>query len=123
MRNHTAEAAITRALAGAGQIIGITAEAGLGKSRLSAEIIRLACLYLKPRLIHIPTNAISPKFIAKTTRKILGYMDELAPASVPISIKPSIDGVGAEPGLQLVAIASAPPMSAAAPSVVCRRAR
>jgi MoaA/NifB/PqqE/SkfB family radical SAM enzyme len=60
-----------------------------------AEIIRLACLHLKPHLIHIPTNAISPKFIAKTTRKILAYMDELAPASVPISIKPSIDGVGA----------------------------
>jgi MoaA/NifB/PqqE/SkfB family radical SAM enzyme len=60
-----------------------------------AEIIRLACLHLKPSLIHIPTNAISPKFIAKTTRKILAYMDELAPASVPISIKPSIDGIGA----------------------------
>jgi MoaA/NifB/PqqE/SkfB family radical SAM enzyme len=60
-----------------------------------AAIIRLACLHLKPRLIHIPTNAISPKFIAKTTRKILQYMDELAPASVPISIKPSIDGIGA----------------------------
>ncbi len=60
-----------------------------------AQIIRLACVHLKPRLIHIPTNAISPKFIAKTTRKILATMDELLPASVPISIKPSIDGVGA----------------------------
>jgi MoaA/NifB/PqqE/SkfB family radical SAM enzyme len=60
-----------------------------------AEIVRLACLHLKPRLVHIPTNAISPKFIAKTTRQILAYMDELAPPEVPISIKPSIDGVGA----------------------------
>jgi MoaA/NifB/PqqE/SkfB family radical SAM enzyme len=60
-----------------------------------AEIIRLACIHLRPHLIHIPTNAISPKFIAKTTRKILATMDELAPPSVPISIKPSIDGVGA----------------------------
>jgi MoaA/NifB/PqqE/SkfB family radical SAM enzyme len=60
-----------------------------------AEIIRLACLHLKPHLIHIPTNAIAPKFIARTTRKILATMDDLAPASVPISIKPSIDGVGA----------------------------
>ncbi len=60
-----------------------------------AEIVRLAAIHLKPRLIHIPTNAISPKFIDKTTRKILAYMDELLPASVPISIKPSIDGVGA----------------------------
>jgi MoaA/NifB/PqqE/SkfB family radical SAM enzyme len=60
-----------------------------------AEIIRLACQYLKPSLVHIPTNSISPKFIGKTTRKILEYMDEFAPASVPISIKPSIDGIGA----------------------------
>jgi len=60
-----------------------------------AEIIRLAATHLKPRLIHIPTNGISPKFIDKTTREILRVMDELLPASVPISIKPSIDGVGA----------------------------
>ena len=60
-----------------------------------AEIIRLAATHLRPRLIHIPTNGISPKFIDKTTRKILAYMDDLLPASVPISIKPSIDGVGA----------------------------
>jgi len=60
-----------------------------------AEIIRLAAIHLKPRLFHIPTNAISPKFIDKTTRKILAYMDEYLPESVPISIKPSIDGVGA----------------------------
>jgi MoaA/NifB/PqqE/SkfB family radical SAM enzyme len=59
-----------------------------------AEIVRLACLHLKPRLIHIPTNAISPKFIAKTTRRILEYMELHAPRSTPISIKPSIDGVG-----------------------------
>ncbi len=60
-----------------------------------AEIVRLACLHLRPSLIHIPTNAISPKFIAKTTRKILSHMDELLPPQVPISIKPSIDGIGA----------------------------
>ncbi len=60
-----------------------------------AEIIRLACIHLKPRLIHIPTNALAPKFIGKTTRKILEYMGEHLPASVPISIKPSIDGIGA----------------------------
>jgi MoaA/NifB/PqqE/SkfB family radical SAM enzyme len=60
-----------------------------------AEIIRLACVHLKPRLIHIPTNAISPKFIDKTTRQILAYMEQYAHRSTPISIKPSIDGVGA----------------------------
>lgn len=60
-----------------------------------AEIIRLACIHLQPRLIHIPTNALAPKFIDKTTRAILAYMDQHCPSSVPISIKPSIDGVGA----------------------------
>jgi MoaA/NifB/PqqE/SkfB family radical SAM enzyme len=60
-----------------------------------AEIVRLACIHLKPKLIHIPTNAISPKFIEETTRRILAYMDQFLPRSVPISIKPSIDGIGA----------------------------
>ncbi|MEK8022639.1 MAG: radical SAM protein [Candidatus Hydrogenedentota bacterium] len=59
-----------------------------------AEIVRLALVHLKPRLIHIPTNAISPLTIGRTTEQILKYMDELADISVPISIKPSIDGVG-----------------------------
>lgn len=58
------------------------------------EIVRLAAIHLKPRLIHSPTNGIAPPFIAKTTRKILEVMDEHLPPSVPISIKPSIDGVG-----------------------------
>jgi predicted ATPase len=37
-----ADAALARALAGQGQVLGITAEAGMGKSRLVAEIVRLA---------------------------------------------------------------------------------
>lgn len=60
-----------------------------------AEIIRLAAIHLKPRLMHIPTNALAPRAIEKITYKILDYMDEYLPPSVPISIKPSIDGVGA----------------------------
>lgn len=59
-----------------------------------AEIIRLACIYLKPGLIHISTNATVPESIDRTTRKILEYMDELLPGATPISIKPSIDGLG-----------------------------
>jgi MoaA/NifB/PqqE/SkfB family radical SAM enzyme len=58
------------------------------------EIVRLACIHLKPKLIHIPTNGIGTRFIEKTTRRILAYMDEYSPRSVPITIKPSIDGVG-----------------------------
>lgn len=59
-----------------------------------AEIIRLACIHLKPRLIHIPTNAILPERIEGTLRSILNDMDRHAHPSVPISVKPSIDGVG-----------------------------
>lgn len=59
------------------------------------EIIRLACIHLKPRLLHIPTNGIAARQIEKATLQILAYMDEFLPASVPITIKPSIDGVGA----------------------------
>ena len=59
-----------------------------------AEIVRLAAIYLKPRIIHIPTNALAPRAIEKTTHRILDYMDAYLPASVPLSIKPSIDGIG-----------------------------
>lgn len=58
------------------------------------EIVRLACIHLKPKLIHIPTNGIATRFIEKATREILAYMDQYAAESVPITIKPSIDGVG-----------------------------
>ncbi len=59
-----------------------------------AEILRLAFIYLKPKLISIPTNSLAPKSIEKTTLKILEYMDTYLPKHVPLSIKPSIDGVG-----------------------------
>ena len=59
-----------------------------------AEIIRLACIHLKPRLIHIPTNALSPSFIEKTVKQILAHMDQYADPSTPLTIKPSIDGIG-----------------------------
>ncbi len=59
-----------------------------------AEIHRLAFIYLTPRLISIPTNSLAPRAIEKTTLKILEYMDEYLPSSVPLSVKPSIDGIG-----------------------------
>ncbi|MFC1887369.1 FAD-binding oxidoreductase [Candidatus Cloacimonadota bacterium] len=58
-----------------------------------AEILRLAFIYLKPKLISIPTNSLAPKSIEKTTLKILKYMDEYCPPHITLSIKPSIDGV------------------------------
>ena len=59
------------------------------------EIVRLACVHLEPRLIHIPTNAILTHQIEVSTRRILEYMDQYLDRSVPITIKPSIDGIGA----------------------------
>ncbi len=58
------------------------------------EILKLAFIHLKPKLISIPTNSLAPKSIEKATLKILAYMDEYLPPHVPLSIKPSIDGVG-----------------------------
>lgn len=57
------------------------------------EILKLAFIHLKPKLISIPTNSLAPKSIEKATLKILEYMDEYLPPHVPLSIKPSIDGV------------------------------
>jgi len=61
-----------------------------------AEIVRLACIYLKPRLIHIPTNGISSTTIQENTEKMLKYMEQYSEPSVRLSIKPSIDGIGAK---------------------------
>jgi MoaA/NifB/PqqE/SkfB family radical SAM enzyme len=57
------------------------------------EIIELACKYLSPGIIHIPTNALAPKRIEELTIKILQIMKEYS-ANIPLTIKPSIDGVG-----------------------------
>lgn len=59
------------------------------------EIVRLACQHLKPRVVHIPTNAIMPSRIVDKTRDILDIMTAWDPA-VPLTVKPSIDGVGEE---------------------------
>ncbi|MCA9668811.1 MAG: radical SAM protein [Myxococcales bacterium] len=61
-----------------------------------AEIVRLACLHLRPSLIHIPTNALAPRYIERAAREMLAHMDALLPAAVPLTIKPSVDGIGAE---------------------------
>jgi MoaA/NifB/PqqE/SkfB family radical SAM enzyme len=57
------------------------------------EIIKLACRYLKPRIIHTPTNAIASDRIRKMTLECLDIIDQYDP-TVPFTIKPSIDGVG-----------------------------
>ena len=57
------------------------------------EIIKLACQYLKPRIIHIPTNAIASDRIKSLTLQCLEIINHYD-STVPFSVKPSIDGVG-----------------------------
>ncbi len=60
-----------------------------------AQIIALAVKYLKPGIMHIPTNGLAPTRIQDTTRRIL---QDLAaqPNPIPLTIKPSLDGIGEE---------------------------
>lgn len=57
------------------------------------QIVELACKYLRPGIVHIPTNALAPKRIQVLTVQILSVMKESAPKT-PLTIKPSIDGIG-----------------------------
>ena len=57
------------------------------------EIIQLACRYLKPRIIHIPTNAVASGKIRSLTLQCLEIINQYD-STVPFTIKPSIDGVG-----------------------------
>ncbi len=57
------------------------------------EIIKLACRYLKPRIIHIPTNAILSERIKEFTIECLEIINRYD-STVPFTVKPSIDGVG-----------------------------
>jgi MoaA/NifB/PqqE/SkfB family radical SAM enzyme len=56
-------------------------------------IIELACKYLTPGIIHIPTNAISPKLIVKRVRRIIAILKSGYP-HVRLTIKPSLDHIG-----------------------------
>jgi MoaA/NifB/PqqE/SkfB family radical SAM enzyme len=57
------------------------------------EIVALAMKYLKPRIVHIPTNAYLSAKIDRETRKILDIMKDTN-HDVPLTVKPSIDGIG-----------------------------
>lgn len=58
------------------------------------DIVRLACKYLKPRVIHTPTNGILTERIIDYTEQILKIIREEYDPAVPFTVKPSIDGVG-----------------------------
>lgn len=57
------------------------------------EIVALACKYLKPKVVHTPTNAILSDKIIRNTEKIIHIVREYN-ENVPVTVKPSIDGVG-----------------------------
>lgn len=57
------------------------------------DIVDLACKYLKPRVVHTPTNAILSERIISDTEKIIKIVSAYD-KTVPVTVKPSIDGVG-----------------------------
>lgn len=57
------------------------------------EIIALACRFMTPAIVHIPTNAISVDRVIRMTGEILDVIDREAPGTV-LTIKPSFDGIG-----------------------------
>jgi MoaA/NifB/PqqE/SkfB family radical SAM enzyme len=57
------------------------------------EIFDLAMEYLRPRILHIPTNAIAVSRIERITRRILESMQSKG-YRAPFTVKPSFDGIG-----------------------------
>jgi len=58
-----------------------------------AEIVDLACKYLTPGIIHIPTNAIAVDLIEKKTLETLNIIRSHNP-SITLTVKPSLDHIG-----------------------------
>jgi len=57
------------------------------------EIIKLACYYLTPGIIHIPTNAIAADLVEKKVQEILRFLKTDFP-SIHLTVKPSLDHIG-----------------------------
>ena len=57
------------------------------------QIVAAACKYLKPAVIHTPTNALTPRVIEERTAEILEIIRSSG-RTIPFTIKPSFDGVG-----------------------------
>ncbi len=57
------------------------------------EIIRAALPTLRPRIVHMPTNAITPARVEQTVARTLEYM-RAAGWHYPFTVKPSLDGIG-----------------------------
>ena len=57
------------------------------------EIVLMACKYLKPSVIHTPTNAIASDIVIRTTEEILRRMKQRGYSHIQFTIKPSFDGI------------------------------
>ncbi len=57
------------------------------------EVLESAVKYLKPSIIHSPTNAIATHRIISHTQKILEMLRDRG-LNTPVTIKPSLDGIG-----------------------------
>ena len=57
------------------------------------QIVAAACKYLKPAVIHTPTNALTPRVIEERTAEILEIIRSSG-RTITFTIKPSFDGVG-----------------------------
>lgn len=57
------------------------------------EIVEAAVTYLKPSIIHSPTNAIATQKVVEGTRAILEMLRAKG-LNTPVTIKPSLDGIG-----------------------------
>jgi len=57
-----------------------------------SEIIKLACKYLTPGIIHIPTNAIAEKKTRHQLKDILSFLQINYP-DVQLTVKPSLDHI------------------------------
>jgi len=57
------------------------------------QIVAAACKYLKPTVIHTPTNALAPELIEERVVEMLDFIRSTGRV-IPFTIKPSLDGVG-----------------------------
>ena len=57
------------------------------------EIVKLACKYLRPGVIHIPTNALAVDMVEQKVREIIKVIKDSNP-SIQLTVKPSLDHIG-----------------------------
>lgn len=56
------------------------------------EIIEAACRYLKPAVVHIPTNALAVSKVVAGVQEILAVLERESPRTL-LTLKPSFDGL------------------------------